>query len=397
MYQELFKNKNFLFLSIGGFISVIGDYMYNIALTLTLYNTTHSIGSVALMWLSRAILRIPIQYLSGIIADKFNKKHIIILTNLISVFIATSFIFAKESLIWIAYLSAFLLQSLNDIDETAETGILPEIVSSDKLTEANSIFSLLHSISLFLSPALAGLIYKLWGANIIFILDALTFLLASILFYKIKYTFIKIPTTEKNQGILKSGLEGLKIITHYTEVKIMFIIVGLFGLIGRFYEVYKVAIADELLNINAEGIIYFNYAFAIGGLLAPFLINTLSNYPQRKVFIIISILISIGYIIFGFTPYFLITFITLTILGVLHTCQGIYSRLLIQKSIPQEYTGRVFAFYKIILTFFAIIGLCIAPMLYATIGFEYAFLIISIITIIICLLQLRRNAASNYY
>lgn len=391
MYKELFKNKNFLFLSIGGFISVIGDYMYNIALTLTLYNITQSIGSVALMWLSRAILRIPIQYLSGIIADNFNKKRIIILTNFISVFIAISFIFATESLIWIAYISAFLLQSLNDIDETAESALLPEVVSADELAEANSVFSLLNSISLFLSPALAGIIYKMYGGTIIFIIDALTFFIASALFYKIKYTFIKITPTEKNHGIFKSGIEGLKIISHYSEVKIMFIIISLFGMLGRFYEVYKVAIADELLNIDAEGIIYFDYALAIGGLLAPFIIKILSNYPQRKVFITISILISLGYIIFGFTPYFFITFITLTILGILFTCQGIYSRSLIQKNIPQEYIGRVFAFYKIVLTFFAIIGLCIAPILYSAIGFGYSFFIISVIAIIICLLQLRKN------
>lgn len=395
MYKELFKNKDFLFLSIGGFVSGIGDYMYNIALTLTLYNITESIGPVALMWLSRAILRIPIQYLSGIIADKFNKKHIIILTNLISIFIAISFIFAKESLIWLAYISAFLLQSLNDIDETAESALLPEIVSSDELAEANSVFSILNSISLFLSPALAGIIYKFYGGTLIFIIDALTFFIASIFFYKIKYTFTKTNVTTKNHGILKSGIEGLKIISHYSEVKNMFIIVSLFGLAGRFYEVYKVAIADELLNIQSEGIIYFDYAFAIGGLIAPFIIKLLSNYPQRKVFIIISILISLGYIIFGFTPYFIITFITLTISGVLHTCQGIYSRLIIQKNIPKEYIGRVFAFYKIILTFFAIIGLCIAPISYSTIGAGYSFLIISVITIILCLLQLRRNPISD--
>jgi len=79
LYKDLLKNRNFTLLTFGGFISSIGDYLYNIGVTVYLYSATKSVGAVALMWLSRAVLRIPMLYLSGIIADSYNKKRVILL------------------------------------------------------------------------------------------------------------------------------------------------------------------------------------------------------------------------------------------------------------------------------------------------------------------------------
>jgi len=49
LYKDLLKNKNFTLLSIGGFISSIGDYLYNIGVTVYIYSLTKSVGVVALM------------------------------------------------------------------------------------------------------------------------------------------------------------------------------------------------------------------------------------------------------------------------------------------------------------------------------------------------------------
>jgi MFS family permease len=174
LYKDLFKNRNFALLTIGGFISSIGDYLYNIGVTVFIYSMTKSISSVALMWLSRAVLRIPMLYLSGIIADKFNRKIVIIFTNLTSVIFAFLFIFADTNKVWLIYLLAFLLQSLNDIDVNSETAILPELVPRAQLSYSNSVFSFLQSTSVFISPALGGILYKLYGANILFIINALS-------------------------------------------------------------------------------------------------------------------------------------------------------------------------------------------------------------------------------
>ena len=391
MYKDLFKNKNFTLLSIGGFISSIGDYLYNIGVTVYIYSLTKSVGAVALMWLSRGVLRIPMLYLSGLIADSYNKKRVIMVTNLVSVIFAFLFIFINEQRLWLVYILAFILQSLNDIDVSSETAILPELVSKEELSYSNSIFSFLQSTSVFLSPAIGGVLYKLYGSNILFTINAISFLIAGVLFSLIKYDFIKSDKAATRSGIIKGGIEGYKIFSRYSSVKTVFIIMSMFAVLGRFYETYKVAVSDILLNLNPEGIIYFSYALALGGLSVPFIVKVLSKKNHITLFTLSTVIIGISYIIFGYSQSFIITFGILIILGLAQNLQGIYSSTIIQNSIPKEYLGRVFSFYKILLTLFAIIGLLIATPLYNLIGIGNSFASISVILIILCVLNLKRS------
>lgn len=395
MYKELFKNENFTLLSIGGFISSIGDYLYNIGVTVYIYSLTKSVGAVALMWLSRGVLRIPMLYLSGLIADSYNKKRVVMVTNLVSVIFAFLFIFINEQRLWLVYILAFILQSLNDIDVSSETAILPELVSKEELSYSNSIFSFLQSTSVFLSPAIGGVLYKLYGSNILFTINAISFLIAGVLFSLIKYDFVKSDKAATRSGIIKNGIEGYKIFSRYSSVKTVFIIMSIFAVLGRFYETYKVAVSDILLNLNPEGIIYFSYALALGGLSVPFIVKVLSKKNHITLFTLSTVIIGISYIIFGYSQSFIITFGILIILGLAQNLQGIYSSTIIQNSIPKEYLGRVFSFYKILLTLFAILGLLIATPLYNLIGIGNSFTSIAVILIILCILNLKRSFNRN--
>lgn len=397
LYKDLLKNRNFTLLTLGGFISSIGDYLYNIGVTVYLYSMSKSVTAVAIMWLSRAVLRIPLLYLSGFIADSYNKKTIIVVTNLASVIFAFLFITANNQRLWLVYILAFLLQSLNDVDVSTETAMLPELVSKEELASSNSIFSFLESTSIFLSPAIGGILYKLYGSNILFIINASSFLAATILFSFIKYRFVKPVKAKKNTGLIENGLKGYKVFTKSSNVKTIFAIMSIFAVLGRFYETYKVAVSDVLLNMKPEGIIYFDYALAIGGLSVPFIIKAITKRSHIEIFILSTLVTAVGYIIFGYSHSFITTFAILIILGLAQNMQGIYSRTLIQSNIPKEYIGRVFSFYKILLTTFAILGLLVASPLYDLIGIGNSFLCISLILIIFCLFQFKYlfNTKSN--
>lgn len=389
MYKDLFKNKNFTLLSIGGFISSIGDYLYNIGITVYLYSLTNSVGAVALMWLSRAVLRIPMLYLSGFIADSYNKKKVIMVTNLASVIFAFLFTLVNDQRLWLVYILAFILQSLNDIDVSSETAILLEVVSKEELSYSNSIFSFLQSTSIFISPAIGGILYNLYGSNILFIINAISFLISGVLFSLIKYNFVRSDKAATRTGIIKSGIEGYKIFSRYSSVKTVFVIMSMFAVLGRFYETYKVAVSDVLLKLNPEGIIYFSYALAVGGLLVPFIVKSLYKKNHVTLFTLSTVIIAIGYIIFGYSKSYIITFGVLIILGLAQNLQGIYSSTIIQNTIPKEYIGRVFSFYKILLTLFAILGLLIATPLYNLIGIGNSFTSIALMLIILCVLSLK--------
>ncbi|MEG2832435.1 MAG: MFS transporter, partial [Bacilli bacterium] len=288
----------------------------------------------------------------------------------------------------------FLLQAINDIDVTAEVSILPELVEKDKLQEYNSIFSVLGTTALLLSPALGGLIYTVMGVEILFIINASTFLVASISFCFIKYTKLSIENENNKSSLLKSGKEGFSIIMKNSILALLILSVMSLSILGRFYEIYKVYIADNYLKIGSDGILYFSYAMAFGGFLTPVIIKKAKTRYENnliKPFIIFTILSSICYFIWGNTTNIYISLMSLFILGAVSSCYLTLMTTILQRETQQEYIGRVFASYKIALISSAILGIVISPYILDLLGTLGSFLVFGIIPIFLAFIIMTRK------
>lgn len=353
MYKLLKNNLNFRYFYLGGAISVIGDYLYDIAVTLLVYDITKSVNSIAFMWIAKGALRIFVQYLAGIITDRYNRKKVIFITNLVSVPISMMLIGHNYTGIWIIYLSSFLLQALNDIDTCSEVAIIPEIVSEEELTDANTIFSLTGTILTFISLALSSLIYIKFGADILFLLNAFSFLLASLFFGLVKYeSKIEAKNTSK---LVIFDKEVFNIINKTSIVKYTVLTSGILAVISRLYDVYNIAIADVILGIGSEGIIFFRYAMVIGGLVTPLVIKRINLDDEVGKYLLTSEIIVGLFIILPFLNSLLLVLIDLTIFALILSIQGILFRNILQKYVDNKYIGRVFSMYKIILTLISLL------------------------------------------
>lgn len=371
--KRLWKNNNFVYISFGTFMSSIGDNLYNIALTISLYMINESIAAVAAMWFARAFMRIPVQFVSGIIADKINRKKIIQFTNFISVPIALGFIYVNEINIYISYFLIFLLQTTNDIETVAGISIIPEIVEKDDLAEANSFFSVSRTVALLISPGVAGIIYNIYGTSVLFVINALSFLIAGISLSFIKYKWEKVDEIHEF-NLFSFAKEGYYQVSKKRVILLLMIVAVSFSILGRFFDIYKIYIADNILNIGVDGIIYFSYAMAIGGILAPFILKYFKKKIKSpiKSFLAFSFIINIMYISWAYSTNIYLSLLSLLILGIFSTSFMVFVNSIIQSEIEKEYLGRVFSLYKVTVIFSAIIGISIAPYLFDLLGVNVA-------------------------
>lgn len=373
-------------------MSSIGDNLYNLALTLLLYNMTQSVVGVAGMWLVRAVIRIPVQFLSGIIADKFNRQKISITVYWVSAVLSLLFVFTSSTYIVFAFVLIFLLQGTSDIDNTAQAAMLPEIVEKADLESANSIFSVMGTIIMLTAPGIGGLLYVHFGADLLFIIDSLTFVTAAILFTRISYHPVKTePTGPKKFMLFAFAKEG------YTQIKgnriiLVFISVMMgYAVLGRFYEIYKVYVADQILGVGAEGIVYFSYAMAIGSLLGPLWIRRMRTKGHNKYqsFLWISLLASVSYILWGNTSLLIVSYAASMAMGFLDCNMSILCNSIIQEKVDHSYIGRVMSFYKIAIVCSAILGIVLAPVLLKYWGIGLAMLAAGGVSIAFVMLLLR--------
>ncbi|MGA2889563.1 MAG: MFS transporter [Terracidiphilus sp.] len=140
LLKLLRRNRNYRYMWTGQIVSEIGDNFNNIAVFALAMALTHSGMVVAGVLLSRAIPAITMGSLAGVVLDRFDRKRIMIASDLIRAVVALGFIFAVIShRIWVLYAFSALLMAASPFFTAGRSAILPTIANSEELHTANSL------------------------------------------------------------------------------------------------------------------------------------------------------------------------------------------------------------------------------------------------------------------
>jgi predicted MFS family arabinose efflux permease len=174
--QLLRQNRNYRYTWIGQVVSEIGDHFNNIAVFSLAMETTHSGLVVSGVMLSRAVPAVMAGPLAGVILDRFDRKRIMIASDLIRAVVALGFVLTvhhhRTSLLY--GLSA-LLMFASPFFTSGRTSILPTITSREELHTANSLTQTTQWTTLTIGTMVAGLTAASLGYQWAFVLNSLSF------------------------------------------------------------------------------------------------------------------------------------------------------------------------------------------------------------------------------
>ncbi|KTG08189.1 macrolide transporter [Haloprofundus marisrubri] len=182
--RRLLRNVPFRRLFLGRLVTNAGDSVYYIAAMWLVYDLT---GDPAMSGLAGFLSAAPsgLQFLTGPLVDRWKLRHVLVGTQLVQFILICSIPVADA----LGALSAPLvlvvmplLALTNQFVYPAQTAALPRIVDRDELVSANSLFSLAYQGVDAGFNALAGVLIAVVGAVTLFLVDAVTFLVAALLF-----------------------------------------------------------------------------------------------------------------------------------------------------------------------------------------------------------------------
>ena len=377
-------------------ISSLGDSLYSLAITLSVYSITGSVFGVAGMWMIRAIIRIPCQFFSGLMVDFFNKKRICIYVYLLSAAALMSIVMTNDQYLLLAYVIIFILQGTSDLDNMAQMGIVAESVPEEDLTDVNNLLNVLDTIILLVGPGVAGILYKLYGALLLYFIDAITFVSAALIMLFLPYSSMKKEVRFKKFDLFSHAKKGLVEVRKIPLIKYSIIISIFLGILGRFYEVDKIFVADAVLNIGAEGIIWFTYAMSLGGMLAPLYTTWLKNVNISDVikYSLSSVAYIICFIAWGNADQLWISLGIVFLIGIFEAGQSIMTNVIYMKTVDKNLMGVVMAYRKIVVVLSAIIGIVMAPILLNVFGVGIPFIIVGVIAIVVSIAIMQRDYLS---
>ncbi|MGA2632543.1 MAG: MFS transporter, partial [Terriglobia bacterium] len=169
------QNRNYRYAWMGQVVSEIGDHFNNIAVFSLAMETTRSGLVVSGVMLSRAIPAVMAGPLAGVVLDRFDRKRIMIASDLIRAVVALGFvatIYHHQSML--LYLLSALLMFASPFFTSGRTSILPTITSKEELHTANSLTQTTQWATITVGTMAAGLSAARLGFEWAFVMNALS-------------------------------------------------------------------------------------------------------------------------------------------------------------------------------------------------------------------------------
>ncbi|MCS6845861.1 MAG: choline/carnitine O-acyltransferase [Caldilineales bacterium] len=190
-------NRNFFLQWQGQTVSRLGSQVFAIAMVFWIKRATGSASVMGLMSLVAGLPAILLMPIGGALADRFHRKTIIVLSDFlrgvaVTALAALIFLQPDSTGLILAGLFAVAVFSglVNAIFSPAIGATIPDLVPRDKVTAANALGQLSIQASVFVGQGLGGVLFRLLGAPVLFLLNGLSFFYASF-----SELFVQIPQT----------------------------------------------------------------------------------------------------------------------------------------------------------------------------------------------------------
>ncbi len=183
----LARNRNYRFTWMGQIVSEVGDHFNNIAVLSLAVQETHNGAAVAGLMLSRAIPAVLAGPLAGVLLDRFDRRRIMIASDLVRGVTALGFIYAiSHHNVWLLYILSALLMVASPFFTSGRSAILPSIASEDELHTANSLTQTTGWLTLTVGAYLGGTAVARFGYAVAFVLNSLSFFVSAYCIFKLR-------------------------------------------------------------------------------------------------------------------------------------------------------------------------------------------------------------------
>jgi len=342
------RNPDFTRLYVAQLASFAGDWFATVALLGLALEVTGSSGLAALVLALQTGGFAAASPLAGILADRVDRRRLLVATDLARVPVALLFLFAHDSgTLWIAFVAVLLLAIGAAIFEPTSSASLPNLVDREDLPTANVLIGSAWGIMLALGAALGGIVAVTLGRDAAFVVNALSFLVSAALILGIRRPlqeardagppgrFALTDAIATAYRFVRPRRTAAAFLLTKTSFGIGTGIVALLAVFGR--NVFSAGDAGIGLLFAARG---------LGALVGPFAARSLMGTDDRGLIRGIGwafVTVAVCYAAFPLAPSIAIAAILVFMAHCGGGAQWTFSTLGLQRATPDAIRGRVFS------------------------------------------------------
>ena len=182
-------------------VSYLGDWFAFVALAGLVEDVTDSRFLVSLVLVSMTIPGLFMSPIAGSFADRFDRRKILIVVSILQAFAALLLLLHSAAGIWITFVAQCLIAALASFVGPSSSASVPNLVDNDDdLRKTNALFGSTWGTMLAVGAALGGVFAAVFGRNAAFIANAVSFVVAALLFSGVKRPMQSERTQNSNKG-----------------------------------------------------------------------------------------------------------------------------------------------------------------------------------------------------
>ena len=369
--SDLYKNRNFLWLFSGQFVSQIGNSLFMIALPWFVYTQTGSKGALAITGFAQTLPGAAALF-AGVFVDRWSKRRTMIASDAARFLLALGLFFLAifhSSLIYIV-IAVFILQLVGTFFNPAAGALTPLVVERDLIASAMGLEQSSSATAMLLGQIGGGTLLTAFGAPTLFWLDAFTFIVSvtSLGFVRVREPA---PVRDTKSSFFSEWKDGL---VQIGQSKMVLLVIAA-ALLSNFgfaaFDIVLTAWVKGPLHSNALGLGLSGAAFFVGMILGGLLLGTISKKVAIRQVLLVGFILSGLFIgLIAAVPNLYWDMGTLFLAGINN---GLLNGSLSAKAIeiiPEEMRGRIFGTLQAMMTLATPLGMAVfgALMLYLRLG-----------------------------
>ena len=175
--QPLRESRDFRLVTLGAVITGLGSQAALVALPYQVFVITGSAFLTGLIGLAELGPLIVASLFGGALADRFERRRLLLLCQFALVAIAAALAVAAATgppPIWILFVLAGAMAGASAIERVVASAIVPKTVSPEMLPSAISLTYGLYQLTMVVGPGLGGILISLFGLTTPYAVDAVS-------------------------------------------------------------------------------------------------------------------------------------------------------------------------------------------------------------------------------
>ncbi len=389
-----FKSRNFRLFFMGQSVSLIGTWMQKTAVSWVVYSITQSKFMLGVTVFSTLFPTALVSLFGGIVADRYNRYKILLITQILSlvqaVLLTLAVIFFKEQAVWEIIILSALLGAINGFDVPARQSLVRELVNEERdLPNALALNSSMVNLSKLIGPTIAGFILERFGNEACFALNAFSFIpvISSLLLMKLPgYK----PKAKSERNIKREFKESFHYIKQNQVISSVIIFVGIMNLLVLPYSTLTPVFARDIFHGSASTLGIIDGIIGLGAFVGALYLASLKQETDlSRVLARNTIIFGFGLIVFSHLSVFSLALLFLMIGAFRMMAIITVSNTIIQLHVPSELRGRILSIFIMVLTSMMPVGSLLIASVSHYIGVKNTVLIEGIIALIVATFYLR--------